>query len=268
MFYTIYYLPIWFQAVQGVSAVQSGIRNLPLILSMTVGSIICGGLVTAWGYYVPFMIGGSAICTVGMGLITTFQPNASRGMWIGYQVLMGFGIGSAMQQGLLAVQTVLPIKDIPTGTALIIFAQTLGGAIAITIGQSIFSKQLIKNILKYAPGIDPAAVVNLGASHIQKGVPPQFIKGIIQAYNDAITTAFYVAVAFGVVGTIAACGMEWRSVKKPVSQVKKDIESSGASESEKENNEKKDDVEDKTTTVSEEKSVMAEEKGEEKEEKS
>ena len=56
MFYTLFYLPIWFQAVQGVSAVQSGVRSLPLILSMTVASLFSGGVVTYFGYYVPFMV--------------------------------------------------------------------------------------------------------------------------------------------------------------------------------------------------------------------
>lgn len=228
MFYTIYYLPIWFQAVQGVSAVQSGIRNLPLILSMTVASILSGGLVTALGFYVPFMIFGSILVTIGMGLVSTFLPDTTRAAWIGYQVFMGFGIGCSMQQSMLATQTVLSNKDIPTGTALVIFSQTLGGAIGITVGQSVFGNQLLKDIIKDAPGIDPTTVINLGASHIQKGIPANFLKGVTQAYNDAITTAFYVAVAFAAISVVAACGMEWKSVKKPVESGKNDVESSGS----------------------------------------
>ena len=46
-----YYLPIWFQAIKGDSAVQSGIHILPSILSVVVLSIISGGLVTLVGYY-------------------------------------------------------------------------------------------------------------------------------------------------------------------------------------------------------------------------
>ncbi len=46
-------LPIWFPAVKGVSAVASGIRNLPLILGGVSTSIIVGGLVSAVGYYTP-----------------------------------------------------------------------------------------------------------------------------------------------------------------------------------------------------------------------
>ena len=46
-----YYLPIWFQAIKGDSATQSGINNLPSILGTTVSSVIAGGVVFSIGYY-------------------------------------------------------------------------------------------------------------------------------------------------------------------------------------------------------------------------
>lgn len=52
-FVLIFYLPIWFQAIKGVSAVQSGINNLPMILGVVILSIVAGGLVTVLGYYTP-----------------------------------------------------------------------------------------------------------------------------------------------------------------------------------------------------------------------
>lgn len=55
-FVLIYYIPIWFQAVKGTSAVESGIRNLPLILGLVVISIVSGIGITLIGYYTPFMI--------------------------------------------------------------------------------------------------------------------------------------------------------------------------------------------------------------------
>ena len=46
----VYYLPVWFQGVLGVSAVESGIRNLPLILGLVLFSIISGIGVSVLGY--------------------------------------------------------------------------------------------------------------------------------------------------------------------------------------------------------------------------
>lgn len=46
----IYYIPIWFQAVKGTSAVGSGIRNIPFILGLVLVSIISGVGVSVIGY--------------------------------------------------------------------------------------------------------------------------------------------------------------------------------------------------------------------------
>jgi hypothetical protein len=46
----IYFLPIWFQAVKGATAVKSGIMNLPMIMTLVVVSILSGIGVTVMGY--------------------------------------------------------------------------------------------------------------------------------------------------------------------------------------------------------------------------
>jgi hypothetical protein len=40
-------------------------------------------------------------------------------MWIGYQALVGIGIGMGMQQPMIAVQAVLDISQVPIGTSIV-----------------------------------------------------------------------------------------------------------------------------------------------------
>jgi hypothetical protein len=75
------------------------------------------------------MVTAAVFMSIGAGLITTFLPNTGHAMWIGYQVIYGFGLGSAMQAPSLAAQAVLPKEDISTGVSLVFFTQQLGGAI-------------------------------------------------------------------------------------------------------------------------------------------
>ena len=112
----VYYIPIWFQAIKGVSAVESGIRNLPMILGVVVISIIAGIGITALGYYTPFMILSSIVMATGAGAISTFKVGTGHGMWIGFQALYGCGVGSGMQQPIIAAQTVCTLDDVPTAT--------------------------------------------------------------------------------------------------------------------------------------------------------
>jgi hypothetical protein len=212
-FLFIYYIPIWFQAVQGVSAVNSGIRNLPMLLSVVVASLLAGGLITAFGYYTPFMILGTVLAAVGGGLLTTWKPSTGTSTWIGYQIIFGLGVGFGLQQPLIAVQTVLDIKDVPVGTSVIAFMQTLGGALFVSVGNNVFNNKLLEQLAIHVPSIDPRIVLSAGTTNLQKTLPHNLVSGVIIAYNNALTTAFIVATALATIAIIGAVFMEWKSVK-------------------------------------------------------
>jgi EmrB/QacA subfamily drug resistance transporter len=212
-FLFVYYLPIWFQAIKGVSATKSGIMSLPLILGCVICSVIAGGLVTTLGYYAPFMIASSVLMAIGAGLLSTFKVNTGHAEWIGYQALFGIGVGLGMQQILIAVQTVLPAADIPTGTAIVMFFQTLGGALFVSVGQTVFTNKLVSGLKAAVPGLDPAIVLKIGATQLKTAIDEQYRSGVLQAYNDALTTSYYVAVALATLSIVGSLTIEWKSVK-------------------------------------------------------
>lgn len=209
----VFYIPIWLQAIKSVSATKSGIMNLPLILGVVILSIVAGGLVTMLGYYTPFMIVGSAISAIGAGLLTLFEVDTGHAKWIGYQFICGAGIGMTMQQPMIAAQTVLPLDDVPTGTAVIVFFQTLGGALFISVGQNVFANKLLQNLAETLPQIDPAVVLGAGATSLKSAFPADVHPMIIKAYNHALVECFYPAVAVFCVSFFASFGVEWASVK-------------------------------------------------------
>lgn len=81
-----FYLPIWFQAIKGISAMQSGIRLLPLLLGTVVFVIGAGIAISKSGQYAPWLIIGCAIRVLGGGLMTTLRVHSGIGQWFGYQV--------------------------------------------------------------------------------------------------------------------------------------------------------------------------------------
>lgn len=96
-FTLLYYLPIYFQAVSGVDAAESGVRTIPLVGVGAVFSMLGGIFVSLTGEYQPVALFGSALVTVGGGLLYTLGAGSDSGHWIGYQVLVGAGIGSTLQ---------------------------------------------------------------------------------------------------------------------------------------------------------------------------
>ncbi|RDW73937.1 putative DHA14-like major facilitator ABC transporter [Coleophoma crateriformis] len=209
----VYYLPIWFQAVKGASAVKSGIMNLPMVLTLVLVSVLSGIGVTVVGYYAPLMIASSVFMAIGVGLMTTFTPETNHSKWIGYQAIAGIGIGLGMQQPLIAVQTVLDISEVPIGTSIMIFLQTLGGALFVSIGQNIFSNRLAQDLAKFVPTLDPSVVLSTGATSIQSTIEKQFLPGVTLAYNNALTQAFLVAAIMAALTIVGSAAIEWKSVK-------------------------------------------------------
>lgn len=208
----VYYLPIWFQAIRNVSAYQSGIDLLPFMLALVVASISAGILVQKIGYYVPFMLVNSVVMSIGAGLITTFTPNTGHARWIGYQVILGFGLGLGMQQASLAAQACLPRKDAPTGIALVMFCQQLGGAVFVSVGQNVFTNELVSG-LKHISGIEPSAIVKIGATELRNAVDPSSLGAVLLAYNGALTKVFTAALALACLSIIGPSIMQWKNIK-------------------------------------------------------
>lgn len=212
-FVIVYFVPIWFQAIKEVSATKSGIMCIPMVLAMVVFSLLSGGTVTAVGYYVPLFYLSSVLSAIGVGLLTTFTTTTGHPKWIGYQVIYGAGVGIGFQLPIIATQVVLSTKDVAVGTAIVMFSQTLGGALFASVAQNIFSNRLVTGVVKAVPGIDPSIVLHVGATELRKAIPPQFIDGVQEAYNTALTNTWYVSVALSAISIVGAMGMEWKSVK-------------------------------------------------------
>ncbi|KAF3902879.1 hypothetical protein AA313_de0208283 [Arthrobotrys entomopaga] len=225
-FTDVYYLPIYFQSVKGSSATKSGIQILPLLLSCVLTSMLSGGLISATGYYTPFLIGGMVVFAVGAGLITTFEIDTNSAHWIGYQVLAGLGVGVGFQVPVLAVQTVLHIDDIPVGTAIVTFFQSLGGALFISVAQNIFSNGLKRGLEKYIPEVPSKVFLFSGATEVQSLLAnlgmPQRLPDVRMAYMMGLKDVFRLDVALTCFAVVAACFFEWKNIKKE--KAKKEVE--------------------------------------------
>jgi len=214
MLCTIVYLPLWFQAIKGTSPVKSGIDTLPMVLGLVVMSIFCGAVVSRVGYYTQFIYLSVVFMSVGAGLLTTLTPSSGHSYWIGYQAILGMGVGMGMQQSNLAVQTCLPDKDVPIGTAVIFFFQTLGGALFMSVGQNTFLSKFISH-LGHVPHINPAIIGSTGATAIRLAVPKALLPQVLAAYDYGVTHGpFLVSTITACLSIIGAAGMEWRSVKE------------------------------------------------------
>ena len=111
MFGALTFLPLYQQTVQHLSATQSGLMLIPLMLGSTVTTLIAGRITTRTGRYKALPIIGGAVMTVAMYLLTMLNVNTSLVTSGLFFVVLGVGMGFLMQiTTLVAQNSVAPAR--------------------------------------------------------------------------------------------------------------------------------------------------------------
>lgn len=224
-FIVIYYLPIYFQAIDDVSATMSGVRNLPLIISVSVTILVSSAIVSQTGAK-PLLLAGASLATIGCGLFYTLGVGSSPGRWIGFQFLAGVGWGLSFQLPIIIVQGTVAQKDIGPATAIILCTllpcihscfpkrlmsfiqltlqpfgssvfQTVGAAFFLAAAQSAFLNQSLVTLRTSAPGVNAAMFVATGSAQLRSVFTADDMPGVLAAYMAGLKSAF-------VLSTVAA----------------------------------------------------------------
>ncbi|PMD19411.1 efflux pump [Hyaloscypha hepaticicola] len=209
-----YYLPLWFQVIKGASPSMSGVYFMGTIGPQIVLAIMSGALISKFGYYTPWAIGGNLLSAIGSGLLSTLSISSNAGKYIGYQILCGLARGCVQQQPLTAVQTNVAADQISVGIALVVFTQFFGSAIFIAFAQTTFTNSLGPALREFAPNVSAKFVIDTGATNLRDVIGAAELNGVLMAYNQALTHTFYLAAGTAAVAFIASWGMGWVNVRK------------------------------------------------------
>ncbi|KAF2678928.1 MFS general substrate transporter, partial [Lentithecium fluviatile CBS 122367] len=209
------YIPLFFQAVKGFTASRSGAEILPLALTQILVVTITGVLVSKFGYYTPFIIGGTALSVVGSGLITLLDVDTFHAEWIAYFIICGIGTGMAINLPYTAVSAVLDEANMVTGNALMQFAFQLGGAVSLCNSQTLFLGKLSHSIRTTVQGISSGKVIEAGASDLPglTDSPAQLL-ALRLAYQDAVRVVLVFLLVAGAIAFLASFGFEHKNVRK------------------------------------------------------
>ncbi|KAH6714975.1 MFS multidrug transporter [Leptodontidium sp. MPI-SDFR-AT-0119] len=214
-FCATYFLPIYFQTVKGVSPTMSGVDLLPNIVSQLLFAVVTGILVGKMGYYLPWGILAGILLSVGCGLISLYSLTTPMSQWIGYQIILGAGRGTGMQIPIIAIQNTLEPSEIAIATSLLMFGHTIGGAVFLTLGQTIFTSSLRVKIPEYAPSVEPNMVIAAGATAIRVVITDKIqLAGVLLAVSRSLNRVFYLTTGAAVGSFCFAWGMGWKDIRK------------------------------------------------------
>jgi EmrB/QacA subfamily drug resistance transporter len=172
MFGAMTFLPLFQQTVQGESPTISGLALTPMMIGVTITSIVAGQVTTRTGRYKIFPVLGGAIMALGMFLLTNLGVGTTRTTSALYYVVLGLGMGFIMQMVSLIAQNSVEQKDMGVASSARMFFQQIGGSLGVAAFGAVFARKLTESLASASGGVhvnasggqlDPATVNSLPA---------------------------------------------------------------------------------------------------------
>ncbi|KAF2489106.1 MFS gliotoxin efflux transporter glia [Lophium mytilinum] len=204
----LYTLPVQLQSVHNESASQSGVRLIPLVLGISLVTMLSNALLTWTRRYALFLAAGAILGTAGLAKIHSLGADATTSDWIRYEILAAVGVGLALQIPMIANQTVVAATDVPAVTSLTLFVENIGTALFVAAGEAAFAQGLMASIAKNVPSVEPNKVLDVGATQIRNVFHGSELQGVLGSYLDGCKISHVIGVACGA----AACVVSFGSV--------------------------------------------------------
>jgi MFS family permease len=192
------FLAQYFQIAQGYSPTKAGLMSLPMILGMMVASTIAGGLITKYGKWKVYLVVGSVLLPIGLGLFGTIDAHTSKYMLWAFMIVLGVGIGLVMQNLVLAAQNDVPARELGAATSAVSFFRSMGGTIGVSVLGAILANKVTETL-------NPGGASSGGSGAVPNiaELPEQARTVVENAYGAATADLFMMSVPFAVLALVA-----------------------------------------------------------------
>ncbi|KAI5961692.1 hypothetical protein KGF57_001626 [Candida theae] len=207
------YLAVYFQVAFNASSLQSGIDLLPLVISVSVTSVVNSFFIN-WTKNVKItMIVSGVLSPLGSGLLLLLDKHSSVGKRIGILIVSGIAIGLQFQSSTLSAQLVAP-KDIPGAlilvTVLLNFARELASTVSVTIAQLLFQvtgtryiqnlqRDISRNVDGYAEFTSMMPKSLISNPRLVNQLPTEVQEMVLDQFVKALKNVFYFGLGLAVV---------------------------------------------------------------------
>ena len=198
MFGSVTYMPVYLQVVQGVSPSAAGLQLTPMMGGVLLTSIASGQIISRIGRYRLFPIIGTAVMTVGLGLLSTLDT--ASGVWEAplFMLVLGAGLGMVMQVLVLAVQNAVDYRNLGVATSGSTLFRSVGGSVGVSLFGAIFATNLANGLASRIPGgiALPSASDAVAVAALPAAVRGVYLDVFVAALHPVFLSATVIA-AFG-----------------------------------------------------------------------
>ncbi|KAL2822750.1 major facilitator superfamily domain-containing protein [Aspergillus cavernicola] len=147
----LFYLPLYFQAMDGVSATGAGLRLLPSIMFGVSGSLFAGFVMKWTGKFYWLTAAGYTLLTIGLTVIFLFSGAVADSL---VPIILGtiacsFGNGIGVTTTLISLISNATPEDQAVVTACSYLFRSLGSVIGLSLSSTVV-QQLLRDRLRFA----------------------------------------------------------------------------------------------------------------------
>ncbi|QYT01547.1 MFS domain-containing protein [Trichoderma simmonsii] len=183
----LYYMAEYFQTVKMYSPVIAGAASLPQSLTAAPCAVVVGIIVAGTGKYRWALWAGWSLVCLGCGLLVLLDTHTAVPEWIFLEAVSGLGLGLLFPSINLSIQASVPQHEAGIAATLVLFFRSLGQALGVAIGGTIFDNRLranLENSVENAPSSIMALMDRLHQLPLDEPISLQI--------RDALSRSFHV----------------------------------------------------------------------------
>jgi EmrB/QacA subfamily drug resistance transporter len=193
------YMPLYYQVVHHLTATQSGLALIPVIVMTSPGSLLSGRSMMYLRHYKVSAYFGMTLATVAVAALVLWpgMPLAAAILAIG---VIGFGVGTVFPIATVSIQNAVARHELGTATGAMNFFRALASALLVAIMGAILLAGLGMTPERGGVGVE-LTVVTAGAAGV--------------AVAEVFRYVFVAALVFSILSVVALLLMEERPLAGP-----------------------------------------------------
>jgi MFS family permease len=160
LFGVVSFLPVFMQAVIGVSATNAGEVLTPLMIMVVAGSMVSGRLLKRTGFKLWIAV-GPPIAAAGLLLLSRLGAASGADEATLYLLVIGLGLGFTMATYVVAVQNEVSRRMLGVASSTLTLARSLGGTLGIALLGAVLTGRMKDEL---AARLGPQAAARLGSA--------------------------------------------------------------------------------------------------------
>ncbi|KAI3112831.1 hypothetical protein CBS147333_3339 [Penicillium roqueforti] len=209
LFVAVYYIPLYFQFVQGDSGIMSAVRLLPFVCFYVATILLCGWVMPKTGFFILWYLVSGIFMLIGAVLMYTVKLGTSPSSIYGYSILMGLGM-TTTQAAYAVGPTIVSPDRVAECLQFMNIGQGQSQLLGLAIASAIFQSKTLTGLTallgnKGYSHADIQGAVAGAQSTLMERLPQALKTEALEVIVNSVSDVYVMAISAGALYVVASC---------------------------------------------------------------